>query len=194
VFRGVGPDGEATDVRLSDLFGPGIDSVAIYNYMFPRYKGDARPGPTSGPLAKVPLDRLPCPSCTAFLDQLEGAAEHVSQNMGLAVVVAVPLERLLDVADDRGWRHLRLLSAAGNTFRRDYHGETEAGDSLPMLNVFHRDPDGTIRHSWASELLDAPTDGGQDPRHNGTLEPLWNFFDLTPEGRPDGWHEQLQYD
>jgi predicted dithiol-disulfide oxidoreductase (DUF899 family) len=28
----------------------------------------------------------------------------------------------------------------------------------------------------------------------GTLEPLWNLFDLTPEGRPDGWEEQLSYD
>jgi predicted dithiol-disulfide oxidoreductase (DUF899 family) len=28
----------------------------------------------------------------------------------------------------------------------------------------------------------------------GTLEPLWNLFDLTPEGRPSDWHEQLQYD
>jgi predicted dithiol-disulfide oxidoreductase (DUF899 family) len=36
------------------------------------------------------------------------------------------------------------------------------------------------------------TDAGQEPRHVGTLEPLWNLFDLTPEGRPD-WHEQLSY-
>ena len=48
-----------------------------------------------------------------------------------------------------------------------------------MLNVFRRDPD-TIRHFWASELLYAPTDGDQDPRHVGTIEPLWSLFDLTP--------------
>jgi predicted dithiol-disulfide oxidoreductase (DUF899 family) len=63
-----------------------------------------------------------------------------------------------------------------------------------MLNVFTRAGDGTVRHSWSSELLFAPTDPGQDPRHVGTLEPLWNLFDLTPEGRPDGWDEQLSYD
>jgi predicted dithiol-disulfide oxidoreductase (DUF899 family) len=40
----------------------------------------------------------------------------------------------------------------------------------------------------------APSDPGQDPRHNGTIEPLWNIFDLTPEGRPSDWHEQLDYD
>lgn len=60
-----------------------------------------------------------------------------------------------------------------------------------MLNVF-RDPD-AIRHFWGSELLYAPADGGQEPRHVGTLEPLWNLFDLTPEGRPSDWWEQLSY-
>ncbi len=60
-----------------------------------------------------------------------------------------------------------------------------------MLNVFHRDG-ATIRHFWASELFYAPSEPGQDPRHVGTLEPLWNLFDLTPEGRP-AWDEQLRY-
>lgn len=194
VFQGIGPDGGATDVRLSDLFAPGIDSVATYCYMFPRHPGDERPGRSTGPLAGWPLEQQPCPSCTAFLDQLDGAAEHVSQNMGLAVVAGVPLDRLLAVAEDRGWRRLRLLSGSGNSFRRDYHGESEKGESIPMLNVFHRDADGTIRHHWGSEMFNAPTDDDQDPRHNGTLEPLWNLFDLTPEGRPADWHEQLQYE
>jgi predicted dithiol-disulfide oxidoreductase (DUF899 family) len=61
-----------------------------------------------------------------------------------------------------------------------------------MLNVFRRDPE-TIRHFWGSELLYAPTDGDQEPRHVGALEPLWNLCDLTPEGRPNNWREQLSY-
>ena len=84
------------------------------------------------------------------------------------------------------------MSSIGNTYNRDYLGETEEGDQRPMLNVFHRDGD-TIRHSWGSELLYAPTDPGQDPRHVGTIEPLWNLFDLTPEGRPVNWDEQVSY-
>ena len=60
--------------------------------------------------------------------------------------------------------------------------------------VAETDGDGTVRHSWSSELLFAPTDPGQDARHLGTLEPMWNLFDLTPEGRPAGWDEQLSYD
>ena len=61
-----------------------------------------------------------------------------------------------------------------------------------MLTVFHRDGD-VIRHFWSSELLYAPSDPGEEPRHVGTLEPLWNLFDLTPEGRPADWHEQFSY-
>jgi predicted dithiol-disulfide oxidoreductase (DUF899 family) len=48
-----------------------------------------------------------------------------------------------------------------------------------MMNVFHRDGQ-TIRHFWGSELFYAPSDPGQDPRHVGTIEPVWNLFDLTP--------------
>ena len=192
VFRGRGPDGVPTDVRMSGLFAPGRDSLAIYSMMFPRYHGDERHGRTQGQTARLPLAEGPCPSCTALLDQLDGAAEHVSQNMNFAVVAKAPIERVLTFADERGWRRLRLVSSADNTYNRDYLAETEDGDQMPMLNVFHRDGD-VIRHVWGSELLYAPTDPGQDPRHVGALEPLWNFFDLTPEGRPPDWEEQLSY-
>jgi hypothetical protein len=57
---------------------------------------------------------------------------------------------------------------------------------MPNMSVFHRESNGEIRHTWSSELLYEPTDPGQDPgqdpRHVGTLEPLPNLFDLTPEG------------
>jgi predicted dithiol-disulfide oxidoreductase (DUF899 family) len=135
------------------------------------------------------LAESPCPSCTALPDQLDGAAEHARQHINFAVVAETSLQRLLTFADERGWRRLRLLSSAGNTYNRDYHGDTTAGVQRPMLNVFHRDTD-TIRHFWGSELLYAPTDGDQEPRHVGTLEPLWNLFDLTPEGRPNNWWER----
>ena len=93
----------------------------------------------------------------------------------------------------RGWRHLRLLSSA-NTYNRDYHGESEDGaQQLPMLNVFHRDID-TIRHFWGSELLFEPPDLGQDPRHGETIDPLWNLFDFTPDGRGTDWYPDLSYE
>jgi predicted dithiol-disulfide oxidoreductase (DUF899 family) len=192
VFQGEGPDGEPADVRLSELFDDGKDSLAIYSFMFPRDPEDDRPGPVrESETAKLPLAKTPCPSCVALLDQLDGAMEHATQVMNLAVVAKSPLPRILTFARERGWRRLRLLSSAGNTYNPDYLAETPEGAQRPMLNVFHRDGE-TIRHFWGSELFYAPWDPGQDPRHVGTLEPVWNLFDLTPEGRPD-FDEQLSY-
>jgi predicted dithiol-disulfide oxidoreductase (DUF899 family) len=192
VFRGIGADGASIHVRMSELFAPGRDSLAIYSMMFPRDPGDDRPGPEGGQTARLPLAEGPCPSCTALLDQLDGAVDHVSQHMNFAVVAKAPVERVVAFAEERGWQRLRLVSSADNTYNRDYLAETPEGDQRPMLNVFHRDGD-VIRHFWGSEMFYAPTEPGQDPRHVGTLEPLWNFFDLTPEGRPIDWDEQLSY-
>jgi predicted dithiol-disulfide oxidoreductase (DUF899 family) len=192
VFEGAGADGAPTEVRLSELFEPGRDSLVIYNFMFPRSSGDDRPGPASGKTALLPLGEGPCPSCVALLDQLDGAVEHASQQINFAVVAKAPLPRLLTWADERGWQNLRLLSSADNSYNRDYLGETADGSQMPMLNVFHRDGD-TIHHFWGAELTYGPNDPGQDHRSVGTLEPLWNLFDLTPEGRPADWDEQLSY-
>ncbi len=63
---------------------------------------------------------------------------------------------------------------------------------MPMMNVFHRDG-AILRHFWGSELLYAPTDPGQDTRHVATLEPSWNLFDMTREGRGTDWDEQFDY-
>jgi predicted dithiol-disulfide oxidoreductase (DUF899 family) len=193
VFQGRGEDGAPADVRLSELFAPGRDSLVIYNFMFPRYAGDDRPGPETGETALLPLAEGPCPSCVALLDQLDGAVDHVSPHINFVVVAKAPLPRVLTFAQERGWRRLRLVSSGGNTFKRDYHAETEDGSQMPMLTVFHRDGE-AIRHFWSSELFYAPSDPGQDPRHAGTIEPVWNLFDLTPEGRGADWDEQLSYD
>jgi len=171
---------------------PGKYSLVIYSMMVPRDPGDDRPGPAGGQTALLPLAQSPCPSCTAFLDALDGAARHASQRVNLAAAGKAPIERILTFGAERGWRHLQLLSTAGTTYNCDYLAETPAGDQQPMLNVFHRDGN-TIRHFWGTELFYAPEDRGQDQRHVGTLEPLWNLFDLTPEGRPAGWYEQLRY-
>lgn len=193
VFQGELPAGGNGDVRLSELFAPGKDSLAIYSFMFPRDPEDDRPGPVrETETAKLPLAEGPCPSCVSLLDQLDGAVEHAAQVMNFVVVAKSPLERVMTWKRERGWSRLRLLSSAGNTYNRDYLAETPEGAQRPMLNIFNRDG-GTIRHFWGSELFYASWDPGQDPRHVGTLEPVWNLFDLTPEGRPD-WDEQLDYE
>ena len=193
VFEGAASDNAPTMVRLSELFTPGTNSLAIYSFMFPRDPGDNRPGPKDGQTAHLPLFEGPCPSCVALLDQLDGAVPHVRPLMSFAVVAKAPLARVLAFADERGWRHLRLLSSASNSYNRDYFAETQEGHQRPMLNVFRREGD-SIRHFWGSELFYAPPEPDQDPRHVGTLEPSWNLLDLTPEGRPVVWDEQLSYD
>jgi len=192
VFQGQRAGGAPVDVRLSELFASGKDTLVIYSFMFPRDPGDHRPGPAGGKSAVLKREDGPCPSCVALIDQLDAAAEHANPLVNLAVVAKAPLARVMTFADERGWRRLRLLSSAANTYNRDYLAETEEGFQRPMLNVFHRDR-ATIRHFWGSELFYAPTDPGQDPRHVGTIEPVWNLLDLTPEGRPSDWDEQLSY-
>ena len=193
VFQGAGSDGEVTDVRMSELFESGKESLVIYSFMFPRAAEDDRPGPATGETAKLPLAEGPCPSCVAMLDQLDAAMRHGGEQINFAAVAKTTPKRLLTFGAERGWQHVRLLSSAANTYNRDYHAETADGAQIPILHVFHRDGD-EIRHFWGTELMFAPADPGQDWRHVGTLEPLWNLFDLTPEGRPEDWDEQLRYE
>ncbi|HEX4302477.1 MAG TPA: DUF899 family protein [Rhizomicrobium sp.] len=192
VFDGIGADGAVAKVRLSEMFAAGKDSLVVYNMMFPRHKNDERAKAESGPTAALPREDGPCPSCAALLDQFDGMALHLEQILNFAVVAKAPIERVVAFAKDRGWRHMRFFSSAGNRFKNDYGAEDHDGQQQPMTNVFHRNSDG-IRHFWSSEMLFAPADPGQDPRAIGTLEPLWNMMDLTPEGRPATRDEQLQY-
>ena len=183
--------GGVVQVRLSELFADGTSSLAVYNYMFPRHSHDSRPGPATGETAALPLAEGPCPSCTALIDELDASEPHVAPHANLVVVAKTPIGRLAAFGRERGWRHIRLLSSAGNTFARDYNGESGA-EQQPMMNVFHRE-DGVIRHFWGSELLYAATEPGQDSRHLGTIESFWNLFDLMPGGRGAEWEEQLDY-
>ena len=139
----------------------------------------------------------PCTGCTHFLDGLNGATPHISQRLNFYVVAKSPWQRLSKLAEDRCWEHLQFLSTDGNSYDRDYFGDSLAlsprmrrqrdfkeGEEwdMPMLNAFHRE-DGFIHHFWGSELLYVPAEPGQEYRHNDALDPLWNFLDLSPEGR-----------
>src|SRR5579859_5406826 len=162
IFQQAGKSGTPTEVRMSELFVRDLDTLVIYNFMFPRALNDEGP----------------CPSCTSMLDGLDGAVQHIRQRINFAVVAKAPVSRLLAHAHQRSWRELRLLSSASNSYNRDYFGEDAEGAQRPMLNVFRREGE-VIRHFWGSELLDAPTEPGQDPRHIDSIDPLWNLFDFT---------------
>ena len=179
------PFEEASDggvVRFSQLFDADKDTLVIYSFMFPRYSGDSRPGPAEGETARLPLRETPCASCTSILDSLDGAAPHLAQRLNLAVVAKSDPGRIRSFAHGRGWRHLRLLSSRQNTYNRDYHAETPEGEQMPILNVFVRDGE-RFRHTWGSELMYAPRDEGLEARHVDSIWPIWNVFDLTPDGR-----------
>jgi predicted dithiol-disulfide oxidoreductase (DUF899 family) len=169
-------------VRFSELFAPGKDTLVIYSFMFPRWSGDTRPGPAEGETARLPLAETPCPSCTSILDSLDGAAPHLAHPLNFVVAAKSDPARIGNFARERGWRNLRLLSSRNNNYNRDYHAESPEGEQSPVLNVFTRDGDG-LRHRWATELMFAPRDEGEEPRHVDSIWPIWNVLDMTPGGR-----------
>lgn len=186
---GVVPDDyrfeEASDgreVRFSELFEVGKDTLVIYSFMFPRYSGDTRPGPREGETAKLPLAETPCASCTSILDSFDGAAPYLERVINLVVVAKSDPERIGNFARERGWTHLRLLSSRGNSFNRDYNAETAEGEQMPILSAFVRDGD-QFRHTWSSELMYAPREEGMEARHVDSIWPIWNVLDVTAEGR-----------
>jgi predicted dithiol-disulfide oxidoreductase (DUF899 family) len=171
--------GTAAPVSFSELFQEGQDTLFLYSFMF-------IPGP-----AGLPLEQG-CPSCTSIIDAIDGEVPHIVQRIGFAAVARVPIEQFRAHADTRGWRHARLLSSASNTYNRDYHAEADDGSQLPIASVFTRQ-NGAIHHRWSSELLFAPTDPGQHPRHVDFMWPVWAIFDRTPGGRGTDWDPQLDY-
>jgi predicted dithiol-disulfide oxidoreductase (DUF899 family) len=165
--------GALRQTKLSELFAPGKSSLIVYSYMF-------------GPDAE-----RPCPMCSCFLDGVNAYFPHLTQRVSLAVVAKSPIERIRDAATGRGWESLRLLSSAKNSYNADYFAETPEGQQIPACNVFTKTADG-IHHFWAAELLYTATPG--HPRHVDLLWPIWNFFDLTPEGRGTDWMPRLSYE
>ncbi|MFB9269663.1 DUF899 family protein [Bradyrhizobium erythrophlei] len=192
LFDCVAEDGGLATISLSGLFRDS-DTLMLYHFMFPRHAQDTRPGPSQGRTAALALADGPCPSCTALIESWDSMMPHFEGLGGnLAVVARAPIEQVAAFARERGWKHIRLLSGGTNHFRRDYGGDGADGQSISMLTVFKRWPDGKIRLHWASEMIHAPRDPGQDPRHLGTVEPFWTLFDLTPAGRPSA-DEQIEY-
>jgi len=167
-------EGEHGPVKMSELFVKGNTLVA-YSYMF------------------APKMEKPCPMCTSMLDGLNGNAQHIAQRTNLVVIAKSPIQRILDFTRQRGWSNLKLLSSEKNSYSRDYHGETGEGSQLPVLNVFRKD-NNKIRHFYATELLFAPEDKGQNGRHVDMIWPLWNLLDFTPEGRGKDWYPKLAYE
>lgn len=161
-------------VRLSELFTGGRKSLFLYNFMF-------APGQT------------PCPMCTSLLDALDGEAVHLGERINLAAVAKASPSEIADFAKKRGWKNLKFLSSGANSYNRDYGGESEAGNQLPMMHVWVKHG-GKTQHFWASELFGYGDPGWKHhPRHADAIWPLWNLLDLTPESRGMNWYPKLAY-
>ena len=158
------------EVRLSELFAPGKDSLIVNHMMWD------------------PNNKLPCPMCNMWADGYNGVAAHVGDKVNFVLISKVQIERLREWGRGRGWDKIRLLSSYGNTFNSDFRVESE-GDRRPAVSVFKRLPDGGIYHSYTTEAS-LITDGhhrGIDP-----FTPVWNLFDLLPEGR-ENWMPKHSY-
>jgi predicted dithiol-disulfide oxidoreductase (DUF899 family) len=164
-------DTEDGSSDLAGLFGDKM-TLVVYNYMF------------------GPERQRPCPMCTNLLDAWDGNADDIAQRVSLVVVARSPLERLVAVKRERGWKHLRLASAVTDAFTRDYAGSPDGGLDSGGPAVFTR-RDGTLRHFWSQEMI--ASDPGQGPRGAPDPAPLWAVLDMTPEGRGADWYPSLEY-
>ena len=157
-----GPNG--TKVSLADLAADGR-SVVIYHLMFSE------------------KDEQPCSMCAMFVDSQNGVGKHLAQLVNYAVVAKGPIGQVEDYANKRGWKDLKFLSSADNTFNKDMQVEYPkwAPDSytLPGISVFRKDDEGNVRHVYsASASFEPHTERGLD-----LLSPFYNVLDLVPEGR-----------
>lgn len=167
-------NGSTRPIRFSELFGDKSD-LLVYSYMY---------GPDW---------EDPCPSCTSVIDGIEAVSRHVRQQAELVVIGKATPVQLNDIAKERGWSDLRLLSCEKNDYARDYNAQPgETSESLmPLMNVFQKDGD-KIHHFWASELVWTPMEGGH-PRHVDMAWPLWGLLDMTRSGRHPDMGPQLRY-
>jgi len=166
-------------VHFTDLFRDGLNTLYLYNFMF-----------VSGERG-LPLEAA-CPDCTSIIDGMDGAIRHLLQRVNVAIVAKAPIEQFTAWGLSRGWRFAPLYSSSRSAFNHDYNAEAADGSQLPVAHVFSR-AGGTIYHRWSSELMAAPRDEGQHPRHVDYMWPIWKVLDLAPEGRGTNWRPQREY-
>ncbi|MAE97314.1 MAG: hypothetical protein CL910_21900 [Deltaproteobacteria bacterium] len=156
-------DGVRVPVKLSELFTDGDKPLILMHFM---YGGS---------------QEQPCPMCTMWADGYEGAIPHIEERANFAILVAGDVGAFAEYARSRGWSKLRIVSAAGSAIKRELGFETEDGAQLPGVSIFSRSDDGGLVHFYSQcAFLGEHGFRGMD-----LLSPVWNYFDLTPEGRGD---------
>jgi predicted dithiol-disulfide oxidoreductase (DUF899 family) len=177
-------EGEAGPLTMVDLFA-GRHQLVVYHAMW-LYDQDR-----------------PCPSCSAFLDQIGDLAHLRARDTNFAAVSRGSPERMRLFRERLGWR-FPWVSSRDSSFNYDYHvtfDETVApieynyrsraqlqGDGVPIdaweqpfdlhgLSVFLRDGD-QVFHSYSAYA-----------RGVDNLGFISGFLDLTPLGRQEQWEQ-----
>ncbi len=156
-------DTPLVDVRLSELFERQELPLVLVHFMFGGQQKE------------------PCPMCTLWADGYDGAVPHLRERMNFGVLVAGDVVEFRSYARERGWRHLRLLSAGASHLKRDVGMESADARQDAGVSVFTLGEDGDVRHFYTGgAFLREGHFRGMD-----LLSPAWNFLDLTPAGRGD---------
>ena len=172
-----GPDDLDTEdepihtIKLSELFTVASRPLVIYHLMYGK------------------KNVKPCPMCTMWIDGANGVAQHLARNIDFAVVAAADPKALRDHARSRGWNNIRLLSAGSNTFKYDLGSEDAEGGQDSSVSVFTKDGNNVVRHFYTAHPRMSPE---INERGIDLLAPVWNFMDLTPQGRGE-WYASLAY-
>lgn len=156
-------DGERVPVKLSALFSDPSKPLVLMHFMY------------GGSMSH------PCPMCTMWADGYDGVIPHLQQRVNFAVLVAGDVGDFADYARSRGWSNLRLVGTGASDLKRELGFEEADGSQNPGVSVYQRRENGTVVHFYSQSAW-IPDRGF---RLMDLLSPVWNYFDLVPEGRGD---------
>ncbi len=162
-------DGVRVPVKLSELFDDPGKPLVLMHFMY----GKAQ--------------EHPCPMCTMWADGYDPVQEHLRQRVSFAVLVAGDAATFEAYGRERGWRELRLVSAADSDLKRQLGFEDEKGTQLPGVSVFARTGDGLVHFTSVCAFLGEAGFRGMD-----LFSPVWHYLDLAPDGRGD-WMPSKDY-
>lgn len=175
-YRFQGPQGE---LRLVDLF-EGRSQLIIYHFMYHRDCGEG------------------CDGCSSLVDNIGHQAHLHARDTTLALVSRAPLAELEAFRQRMGWS-LPWYCSYGSAFNYDYHVTTDEAvapveynyrdkaalerlgltyhlqGEQPGVSVFLRDGE-RVYHCYSSY-----------GRGLDILMGTYNYLDLTPFGRGEGW-------
>jgi predicted dithiol-disulfide oxidoreductase (DUF899 family) len=170
-----GPDGPA---GVADLFDGRTQLIVAHLMYAPDWSGA-------------------CPGCSMMADSIGNLAHLHARDTSLVAVSRAPYPQLAAYRERMGWT-FPWFSSAGTTFNRDFHLEPSQGfnyrdaaelggtglgsiaeaDEVGGVSVFRRDG-AQILHTYSTYA-----------RGVDLLLGAYNWLDLTPTGRAEGWGGQ----